>query len=64
MHESTQNIYNEYQEAKQKRGVTKSYSPFQQEPNQSTTSIKGIVLPSMYTLIHRDRLLRIELLNL
>ena len=41
----------------------KNYSLPQQEPNQSTKSIKNKVFPSMYTQIHKERLLRKELLR-
>ena len=64
MHESLLDVYNECQEAKQKWGKTKNYFLSQQEPNQSTKSIKDIVLPSMCIWIHKDRLLGKELFSL
>lgn len=45
-------------EGKQKILQNKKYSLPQQEPIQSIKSTKGIVPPPIFTLTHRDRLLR------
>ena len=62
MHKNAQDVYNEHQKAKQKRGKTKKYSFHQQKANQSIKSTKSIVPALIYTLTHRDRLFKKSLM--